>query len=199
MLNEFIEFTQSLFPAISPYVKEQTKEAIKQFDMSGKKLNLLNYRAYDFLAQGDILEGIPFTRIDNMGNIASQRGKGMIISNTCSADHDDEIVIAPLLEIDKLNLNKNDIKKNLHYRLLYLPDPRYEDLVVDFSLMNTFNKNALNKLLEVGKITKEASLNQFGFYLLLTKLTICFMRPEDEEVQSDRRKNYIDMHGFVGV
>ena len=31
MLDEFIEFTQSLFPSISPYVKDKTKEAIKQF------------------------------------------------------------------------------------------------------------------------------------------------------------------------
>lgn len=194
MLDEFIDFTQSLFPSISPYVKDQTKAAIRQFELSGKKLNLFNYKAYDFLTQGDILNGIPFTRLEDDGNISAYIGKGMIISNTCSADHDDEIVIAPLLHIDSLGLNRADIVNNLHYRLLYLPDERYENFVVDFSLMNTFNKNVLNNMINQKRVVKETSLNQFGFYLFLCKLTICFMRPEDEDVQKDRRKNYIELY-----
>ncbi len=157
-------------------------------------MNLFNYKAYDYLAQGDIFDGIPFSRIEEDGNISVYRGKGMLISNTCSADHDNEIVIAPLLEIDSLGLNKADIVNNLHYRLLYLPDERYGNYVVDFSLVNTFNKDVLNRMIEQRKVVKEISLNQFGFYLFLCKLTICFMRPEDEEVQADRRKNYIQLH-----
>lgn len=194
MLNEFIDFTQSLFPSISPYVKEQTKESMKQFRLTGKKLNLFNYKPYDFLAQGDILDGIPFTRIGSDGNISLNKGKGMILSNTCSADHDDDIIIAPLIEIDELGLNKTDIVNNLHFRLMYLPDCKYEKYVIDFSLMNNFNKNVLNKLISEGKVIKETSLNQFGFYLLLCKLTICFMRPEDEAVQQDRRDNFIEQY-----
>ena len=194
MLDEFIDFTQSLFPSISPYVKERTKAAIKQFELNGNKLNLFNYKAYDYLTQGDIFDGIPFTRLEEDGSISAYRGKGMLISNTCSADHDDEIVIAPLLDMDSLGLNKADIVNNLHYRLLYLPDERYESYVVDFSLLNTFNKGVLNGMIEQGKVAKETSLNQFGFYLFLCKLTICFMRPEDEEVQADRRENYVQLH-----
>ena len=194
MLDEFIDYAQSLFPSISPYVKERTKAAIKQFELKGKKLNLFNYEAYEYLTQGDIFEGIPFTRIAEDGNISIYRGKGMLISNTCSADHDDEIVIAPLLEINLLGLNKTDIVNNLHYRLLYLPDERYEKYAVDFSLLNTFNKDTLNRMIEQGKVVKETSLNQFGFYLFLCKLTVCFMRPEDEEVQASRRENYIQLH-----
>ena len=57
----------------------------------------------------------------------------MLLSNTCSADHDDDIVIAPLLQIKDLGLNRNDIVNNLHYRLFYLPDKRFEELVVDFT------------------------------------------------------------------
>ena len=71
MLDEFIEFTQALFPSISPYVKEQTKAAVKQFRLDGKKLNLFNYKPYNYLSQGDIFEGIPFTRIDEDGNITA--------------------------------------------------------------------------------------------------------------------------------
>ena len=194
MLDEFIEFTQALFPSIQPYVKEQTKKAMKQFELEGKTLNLFNNKAYDFLSQGDILDGVPFTRINKNGEITAYHGKGMIMSNTCSADHDADIVIAPLLEIKDLNIDKKNITSNLHYRLLYLPDEKYEDKVVDFSLMNTFNKDLLNELIEKNTVKKESSLNQFGFYILLCKLTICFMRPEDEEVQADRRSNYFQLN-----
>ena len=65
---------------------------------------------------------------------------------------------------------------------------------MDFSLLNTFSKDVLNRMIEKGKVVKETSLNQFGFYLFLCKLTVCFMRPEDEEVQKDRRQNYIQLH-----
>ena len=194
MLDQFIEFTQELFPSIQPYVKEQTKRAMKQFELEGKQLNLFNNKVYDFLAQGDILDGVTFTRINKNGAITAYRGKGMIISNTCSADHDSDIVIAPLLEIKNLKIEKKNIMNNLHYRLLYLPDAKYEDRVVDFSLINTFNKDFLNELIKKKSVKKESSLNQFGFYMLLCKLTICFMRPEDEEVQADRRSSYIRLN-----
>ena len=194
MLDEFIEFTQSLFPSISPYVKERTKAAIKQFELNGKTVSLFNCKAYDYLTQGDIFDGIPFVRVEEDGNISAHRGKGMLISNTCSADHDKEIVIAPLLDINSLNIQKSDIVNNLHYRLLYLPDEKYENYVVDFSLINTFSKDVLNRMIKQGKVVKEASLNQFGFYFFICKLTICFMRPEDEGVQKDRRENYGRLH-----
>ncbi len=196
MLDEFIDFTQSLFPSISPYVKEQTKIAITQFKLNGKSLQLFNYKAFDYLSQGDIFNGIPFTRLEEDGTITAYRGKGMLISNTCSADHDDEIVIAPLLRIDALGLNKHDIENNLYYRLFYMPDEKYKEYVVDFSLLNTFNKRVLNQMLEQKKVEKERSLNQFGFYFFICKLTICFMRPEDEDVQAERRDNYVRMHCF---
>lgn len=194
MLDEFINYVQKLFPSISPYVKNQTEQAIRQFKLSGRTLNLLNDKPYDYLTQGDILSNVPFVKIEENGGISAQRSYGMLLSNTCSADHDDDIVIAPLLQIKDLGLNRNDIVNNLHYRLFYLPDKRFEELVVDFSLMNTFNKNLLNAQIEDGKVKKESSLNQMGFYLLLSKLTVCFMRPEDEEVQASRRENYIMQH-----
>lgn len=194
MLDEFINYVQKLFPSISPYVKNQTEQAIRQFKLSGRTLNLLNDKPYDYLTQGDILSNVPFVKIEENSGISAQRSYGMLLSNTCSADHDDDIVIAPLLQIKDLGLNRNDIVNNLHYRLFYLPDKRFEELVVDFSFMNTFNKNLLNAQIEDGKVKKVSSLNQMGFYLLLSKLTVCFMRPEDEEVQASRRENYIMQH-----
>ena len=51
--------------------------------------------------------GFLLPEIEEDGTISAYKGKGMLISNTCSADHDDDIVIAPLLNIDSLGLKKN--------------------------------------------------------------------------------------------
>ena len=149
------------------------------------QLNLFNYKAYDFLSQGDIFEGIPFTRVEEDGSISAYRGKGMLISNTCSADHDDEIVLAPLLDIDLLGLNKTDIVNNLHYRLLYLPDKRYENYVVDFSLLNTFNKDVLNRINDtIGEDTPD--IVYLGFESVGEAIQGKFIPNEENSVKEKR-------------
>ena len=194
MIDAFIDFAQSLFPSISPYVKEQTKEALKQFERDNKRIDLFDQKPFDFLSQGDILEGIPFLSLDENGEVQAYTGKGMIISNTCSCEHDDNIIIAPMIKLDDLSVEKSSIRKNLNYRLFYLPANDYDEYVVDFSLMNTHNKQVINNMINAGKINREKSLNVFGFYLLLTKLTICFMRPEDKDVQYERRTDFEKRH-----
>lgn len=194
MLDKFIEFTHSLFPSIDPYTKEHTKDAIKQFQDTGRTINYLNFKPFGFLAQGDILDGIMFVRLNNVGEIEAYSGKGMIISNTCSADHDEAVLIAPLFKISDLGLKVDNIKSNLHFRLFYLPDDKYSNYVVDFSMMNTFNKSLLTNMINEKKINKESSLNQMGFYLLIAKLTVCFMRPEDRGVQNSRRCDFLRQH-----
>ena len=177
MLDEFINYVQKLFPSISPYVKNQTEQAIRQFKLSGRTLNLLNDKPYDYLTQGDILSNVPFVKIEENGGISAQRSYGMLLSNTCSADHDDDIVIAPLLQIKDLGLNRNDIVNNLHYRLFYLPDKRFEELVVDFSLMNTFNKNLLNAQIEDGKVKKSVFIESNGILSAFIKTYSLFYAP----------------------
>ena len=67
MLDEFVNYVQELFPSISPYVKIQTEQAIRQFKLSGRTLNLLNDEPYDYLTQGDILSNVPFIKTEENG------------------------------------------------------------------------------------------------------------------------------------
>lgn len=195
MLDEFVNYIQKIFPSIDPYVQKQTKDAIKYFHMSEDKLCWFNSTPYEYLAQGDILDNIPFYRIDKKGEFNILKTKGILISNTCSASRDESIVLAPLLRIKDLNLkNLNEVKNNLYYRLMYIPSTKYQDFVIDFSLMNSFNRNLINNKIKENKIIKEVSLNQMGYYLFIAKLTICFMRPEDSGVQVNRKDNFYNVN-----
>lgn len=196
MLKAFIDFTTSLFPSINPYIQEQTKRALEQFHLKNERIEVFSQKPFDYLSQGDILDGIPFLTMSEKGDISCRNGKGMIISNTCSCENNNDIVVAPMYRLDDLDMENSlsAIRDNLNYRLFYLPATDYDEYVVDFSQMNTINTIVLNNLICTGKIKKEKSLNQFGFYLFLTKLTICFMRPEDEGVQSEREQEFMNQH-----
>jgi hypothetical protein len=186
MIREFISFVEELFPSISPYTKEQVKQAIRQFNESGQQYKFCMHQPLEFLSQGDVIETLPFIRYDDQGNQMILKTKGILLSNTCDADNDDTIVFAPLLPIDKLGIDRSAITSNLIYRFLYIPDAPLLGYVVDFSLINSFSKTLIEKGLKQGRLAKLASLNQFGYYLFLCKLTVHLMRPEDERVQADR-------------
>lgn len=187
MINEFISFVQELFPSISPYTKERVRDAIKQFNIEGKKPNFLLYEPFKYLAQGDIIETLPFTRYDQEGNRQVYKTKGILISNTCDAENDDTVVFAPLLPLDLIKLEKANLVKNQNFRLLYLIDPKFEDYIVDLSLLNGYSKKLITDSIENGKMKKLSSLSQFGYYMFLCKLTIHLMRPEDLQVQDCRK------------
>lgn len=186
MISEFVSFVKELFPSINPYTKEQVRSALKQFETSGQYYRFFLNHPFDFLAQGDIIESLPFIKYDKFGNQSVYKTKGMLLSNTCDAENDDVVVFAPLIPLDKLKLNKSDVANNLIYRLLYFPDSFVSNYVVDLSLMNSFSKDLIVSSLEGKKLNKVASLNDFGYYLFLSKLTVHMMRPEDESVQKDR-------------
>lgn len=194
MLNNFINFTQSLFPSINPYIHNQTKKSLEQFKSSEKLANFLTDIPYSYMAQGDIFDNIPFVTVKKDGTFAGTRQKAMLLSNTCSAENDKDIILAPVFKINEIGLHVNNVSDNLNFHLMYIPDEKYKDYVVDFSRMNSFDKDMITTYINQKNITKEASLNQFGYYFLLCKLTINFMRPEDVGVQEERISNYYTIY-----
>lgn len=187
MNKEFIDFVTELFPCIQPYTKENIKKAISQFQLCGKTINTTLFTPLNDLSQGDILEGIRFYKLNSSGNLdITNPMNGMILSNTCDCSRDENIVIAPFIRMDNISKSRQALQNNVTYGYLYLPDNKFNNEVVDFSLVNSFNRNIILKGLELGKINKKASLNDFGYYLFLCKLTIYLMRPEDEGIQEDR-------------
>ena len=126
----------------------------------------------DYLTQGDIIQKIPFTFYDENGNKNTIITKGMILSNACDVARDEYIIIAPIISSKALNKEqKETIRSNKYYDKMCFTNSQLDDYFVDFTRATTFNRKLIKKLLN--KKTKvEFSLNQYGYYLLLTKLTI---------------------------
>lgn len=193
MIREFISFVESLFP-IDPYISERVHGAIKQFELEkqwkGEREGVKPLHNFflpfplDHLAQGDIINNLPFELEDpDTGEKMVYQGPGILISNTCDSDRDPYIVFSPLLPIDQMyGKRKKDFTTNLTFNLLYFPDTRFSEYVIDLTIMNSFSRKVV-----IEKYSKLASMNQYGYYLFLSKLTVQLMRPEDKEVQSTRQ------------
>ncbi len=194
MLSELIDFTTELFPSINPYTKDKVKLAIRQFEVNGdgknitKNIDYCTNQPFDYLTQGDIISNMPFVRYNSKtGEKGLLVTEGILLSNTCDAERDPALVFAPLIELNNFtNTQQEQIKKNESYRLFYLPDGNIANKVVDFSMVNSLPRSMILHGLEKAHMTKINSLNRYGYYLFLVKLTVHFMRPEDTGVQSLR-------------
>lgn len=193
MLNELIDFTTELFPSINPYTKERVKLAIRQFEVTGygqnppQNIDYCTNQPFDYLTQGDIISDLPFVRYSKTGEKGILVTEGILLSNSCDAERDPSLVFAPLIELRNFtNAQQEQIKKNESFRLFYLPDADVDNKVIDFSMVNSLPRSMIIQGLEKEHIKKTNSLNRYGYYLLLIKLTVHFMRPEDTGVQNLR-------------
>jgi len=193
-MREFVDFAKQVFPSIDPYEAENVKDAISQFNEQ-KPLNLLKESTISGLNQGDFFTNVPFLVYNNKGEIFGAKHKAILLSNTCDASRKDNLIFAPLLplgsfvkksEIKNKTFDVNKAQKNEMYNLLYFHDQRVGDYLIDFNHITSINREFFLERLHENKSAKSYSLNQTGYYLLLTKLTIHFMRPEDPQVQQTR-------------
>lgn len=191
MIKEFIQFVSELFPSISPYTKENVMNAIKQFDID--KLEWFRTDRMDYLTQGDIIESLPFLFTDEDGNVIPMKTRGIILSNTCDIDHDDNIVIAPMFNYESIlnDEKKRIVRANKYYDKMCFTNSQLDNMFVDFTRSMTFNRKLVEKLLKE-KTRVEYSLNQYGYYLLISKLTVYFLRPEDDDTNIFRNDNVDD-------
>lgn len=188
MIPEFVDFCKALFPNIDPYVKEQAKLAMKQFeDVEGPVLSK-SCDSFDLL-QGDIFSEIPFSYTDENGEIRIICCKALLLSNTCDASRDESLLFAAIHPLSRLGGNESmvaSIMKNKCYSAFYLPDSIMKDDYIDFELISTMSRDAFLALQRMHKVRRIASLTLVGYYMFICKLTVFFMRPEDVEVNSGR-------------
>ncbi|MEG2764380.1 MAG: hypothetical protein RR910_01350 [Acidaminococcaceae bacterium] len=187
MLEPFYEYVEGLFP-IAPYEydHEKVRDCIKQFRESGQTFGFSeSIIDDDDLCQGDVLDSLPFKYYDDSGEEYILKAKAMLISTSCSIENEENIVVAPLIDLAKINVKPDlkSIEKNIINQWMHIPDSSIlANHVVDFSLMCSYPKKVVLNFLELEKAKKILSLNQLGYYLLLCKLTIYFMRPEAPDV-----------------
>ena len=189
MIPEFIEFCKELFPSINPYTRDQAKRAMEQFENLYGNPKLVTHPKDGELYQGDIYTEIPFLYINEFGEQSCIMRKAQLLTNTCDAVRDDNLIFAaihPCEEFSKEQKDLTSIKRNRTFRLFYIPDPETKDLLIDFSLLTTLSRTTFQSLLQKGMVHRVAALSQIGYYMFICKLTVFFMRPEDAQVNKDR-------------
>ena len=132
---------------------------------------------------------MPFAYIDENGDVQVVTVQGQLLSNSCDATRNDNLLFAAVMPLEILTdegYNKNEIKSNLFYDLIYYPDEKLADRVVDFGLLTSFSRELFADAISKGKIKKIASLSNIGYYLLLSKITVYLMRPESDEVTREK-------------
>lgn len=200
MLNEFVDFCAEIFPSISPYKIEALKNAMDQFNFEGKTFCVCQSTPLEYLAQGDVFGELPFTYFDDDGEEKLIYRKSILLSNTCDASRRDFLIFAAIQEFETNDngaeqFSENtikDIKLNRMSQFLYLPCTELQSEMVDFGLINTFSRNAIIKMINTNTLKKKISLNEYGFYMLLSKLTIYFCRRQDLDTECIRRNECTD-------
>ncbi|PMC34126.1 hypothetical protein CJ195_24520 [Bacillus sp. UMB0899] len=171
------------------YTAEQAMKSLAQHIKEKDKLEVCTPFTFDFLAQGDNVSELPFLYVDEEGNDRELNKKGILLSNTCDSEREKFLLFAPVFHISTYlgeGLNESSIRNNKYTKLFYLPSTVLEDHVVDLNIINSFPLLLIELLLSKGEMNKVVSLNRFGYYLFLAKLTMHLMRPEDEVVNGDR-------------
>ena len=178
MISKFIEYANEIFPSIDTNVKNGIIEYMQQFDK--KKPNWFTQNL-EIISQGDILDNVVFTKVDDEGNEIVFKSKGIVLSNTCDMTRDDYFVIAPLIPYttEFEEQTQRNIKNNIVSGKMCFAQSELEDLYVDFSMSQSMNRKVIFKLIDDEKIKRIHSLSQFGFYFLCCKITIYYLRVEN--------------------
>lgn len=178
MLDKFIEYTNQVFPTIDTNIKNGIIDYMQQFNT--EKPNWFS-KNLEIVSQGDILDNIIFTKVDDNGNEITFKSKGIILSNTCDMTRDEYCIIAPLIPYtNKFNeQTKQNIRNNIVSGKMCFTQSELENYYVDFSMAQSMNRRVILKLIENNKINRIYSLSQFGFYFLCSKITVYYLRVEN--------------------
>lgn len=186
MLTDFIELVSEIFPSIDPETATRCLSQISHRSFDDNQL--FSTRKFEYLAQGDVMAPVKFVTTDEDGGELEYTGPGMLLSNTCDAEHEEHVVFAACYPYNLFRelstVDEASLRSNCIFNLLYLPLLGIDGkgLVVDLSLIQSHSRAFISESLLQGRLTKVSSLSQLGFYLFLAKVTIHLMRPEPADV-----------------
>lgn len=189
MIRFLNDYCNQLFPSIDTEIKNAVRDEVSKINMNNSTWFMSSL--LEELSQGDILDKIPFTVMEDDGSQKTFIAKGMVLSNTCDLQRDPYIIIAPIFNIDDGNFSesqKNDLKDNVFTGKMGFKNSCLDNYFVDFSKSMTFNRNVILKGIEIDKVHREYSLSQLACYMLYIKITIYFMRIENHEWFESRDK-----------
>ena len=190
MLADFVALVSEIFPSVDPGTAARCLRELSRGSFDPKSLFCV--RVFESLTQGDLVEPVRFIITDDDGQELYYSGPGILLSNSCDAEHDEHVIFAacyPLEAfVDAHVIDELTIRSNRIFNLLYLPllGPNQQGLIADLSLLQSHSRSFISSSLIKGTSRKICSLSEWGFYLLLAKLSVHLLRPEAAEVTRGR-------------
>ena len=188
MLEEFGELLGQLFPATDPDVVRKFVEALRRDRPISKELYTATMP--EGLCQGDILGPVTFKLLGDDGKWAETKSQGLVLSNSCDIENEDIVTIALCFSYDQFvddvrHARPRDfpqtVARNLISQLLYLPGvPATGDLVCDLSIVTSVSRRYLQAEIARSAVRRVSAFTQLGYYLFLSKLSIHYLRPEQD-------------------
>lgn len=150
------------------------------------------------ICQGDVLSSLPYCEIDHLGN-GVKTISCIVLSNTCDTDINNtrlfssRIQYSPLVSLEKYRsvLKKHagvseqqiddhikSIKSQHISQILYLPEShQFKESIVFFDKTINIDSRSIDR--NTLKCRRLVSLSDYGFYMLLFKLSVHFCRVQE--------------------
>lgn len=195
-MTSFEDIKKYLPQYLSDSDAKQLFSALKDFPNNIDERFYNSYNLDDnILYQGDCLKDIPAF---NLPDTCSKLSQSMAISNTCDMDLNNkrlwntrilfsQIILLEKLEKalyqkfseDRISNYISSLKKQQITNAFYLPKSKnLDEAIVFFDYTNSFDINFVDR--ESLKEKRLVSLSNYGFYILLLKLSIHFTRIQEK-------------------
>ena len=195
-MTSFEDIKKYLPQYLSDSDAKQLFSALKDFPNNIDERFYSNYSLDDnILYQGDCLKDIPAF---NLPDTRTKLSQSMAISNTCDMDLSNKrlwntrILFSQIILLEKLEKGLcqrfpkdrvtnyiNSLKKQQITNAFYLPKSKnLDEAVAFFDYTNSFDINYIDR--ESLKEKRLVSLSNYGFYILLLKLSIHFTRIQEK-------------------
>ena len=195
-MTSFEDIKKYLPQYLSDRDAKQLFSALKDFPNNIDERFYTNYSLDDnILYQGDCLKDIPAF---NLPDTRTKLSQSMAISNTCDMDLNNKrlwntrILFSQIILLEKLEKGLcqrfpkdrvtnyiNSLKKQQITNAFYLPKSKnLDEAVAFFDYTNSFDINYIDR--ESLKERRLVSLSNYGFYILLLKLSIHFTRVQEK-------------------
>jgi len=189
-MNNLFEDISCYLPSYLNYFKKQDLlEEIRHFCSTLETRGFYTDYPSDSLLQGDILDNILIYNAQGK----SQSAKAFMLSNSCDMNKENlrlsgkNVCYSPVISLEKYLLKlrdkfgeqrilqfENDIKKQKFTNVLYIPsDDTLPDSIILFDRIINIDRSSITD-------ERIVSLSNYGFYFLLVKLSIHFMRLHED-------------------
>lgn len=207
MVFQIDEINKLLPPDLSEQKKGRLREGLRQFTQQNISQDKFYTDFYlpvslNYFLQGDLIRELRFPTFNNAtGQYQKLYFDALLISNTCDVDESNKntvtkkVVLAKLIPLNLYVASLKElavenaaeiltqIKNQQFSNILYLPPNKEKnEYLAYFDDLSTIDKEELNVLKEEIVLNRIESLDYFGYYLFIFKLSYHFCRlPEETE------------------